>query len=98
MIGFRIYPVEPFIKMLHRTPFIDGRMGFDIEVLVRQFWLGVPVISEAVKVYYPEDGISNYNYFTDSLRVSWVYTRLCFELIFRFPVLIIRKVQRKGRG
>ena len=96
MIGFRIYPVEAFIKMLHRTIYIDSRMGFDIEVLVRQFWQGVPVISEPVKVYYPADGISNYNYFTDSIRVSWVYTRLCFELLFRFPVLIFRNIKKRA--
>ena len=96
MIGFRIYPVEAYIKMLCRTPYIDSRMGFDIEVLVRQFWQGVRIISEPVKVYYPADGISNYNYFTDSIRVSWVYTRLCFELIFRFPVLLFRKIKKRS--
>lgn len=95
MIGFRIYPVEPFMKMLKRNLFIDGRMGFDIEVLVRQYWRGVRVISEPVRVYYPADGVSNYNYFTDSLRVSWVYTRLCFELIFRFPFLIFRNIKKR---
>ena len=94
MIGFRIYPVEPFVKMLKRTLYIDGRMGFDIEVLVRQYWSGVPVISEPVKVFYPADGISNYNYFTDTIRVSGTYARLCIGLIFRLPVLIFRKLKK----
>ena len=94
MIGFRIYPVEEFIKVYKHSLYIDSRMGFDIEVLVRMYWRGVPVISEPVKVFYPADGISNYNYFTDTVRVSWVYTRLCIELIFRAPVLIFRKLKR----
>lgn len=94
MIGFRIYPVKPFIKMLKRTLYIDGRMGFDIDVLVKQYWQGVPVISEPVKVYYPADGISNYNYFTDTLRVSGTYARLCIGLIFYLPVLLYRKIKR----
>ena len=94
MIGFRIYPVKEFINVYKRTLYIDSRMGFDIEVLVRMYWHGVPVISEPVKVFYPADGISNYNYFTDTVRVSWVYTRLCLELIFRAPVLIFRKIKR----
>lgn len=94
MIGFRIYPVEPFIKMVKRTLYIDGRMGFDIEVLVRQYWQGVPVISEPVKVFYPADGISNYNYFTDTLRVSGTYTRLCLGLIPRLPLLLFRKIKK----
>ena len=98
MIGFRIYPVKPFIKMLHYTPYIDGRMGFDIEVLVRQYWQGVPIISEPVKVFYPADGISNYNYFTDTIRVSGTYARLCIGLIFRVPVLIFRKIKRLFRS
>ncbi len=96
MIGFRIYPVEPYIKMLKRTLYIDSRMGFDIDVLVRLFWQGVPVISEPVKVFYPADGISNYNYITDTLRVSGTYARLCLGLIIRLPVLLVRKI-KKGR-
>ena len=94
MIGFRIYPVEPFISMLKHTLYIDGRMGFDIEVLVRQYWRGVPVISEPVKVFYPADGISNYNYFTDTLRVSGTYARLCLGLVPRIPVLLFRKIKK----
>ena len=94
MIGFRIYPVDAFIKMLKHTLYIDSRMGFDIEVLVKQFWQGVPVISEPVKVSYPADGISNYNYFTDTLRVSGTYARLCLGLIPRIPVLLFRKIKK----
>ncbi|WP_022933105.1 glycosyltransferase family 2 protein [Treponema bryantii] len=94
MIGFRIYPVEDFLNVYKHSLYIDARMGFDIEVLVRMYWRGVPVISEPVKVFYPADGISNYNYFTDTVRISWVYTRLCLELILRAPVLIFRKIKR----
>ena len=94
MIGFRIYPVEPFVKMLKHTLYIDGRMGFDIEVLVKMFWRGVRIISEPVKVFYPENGISNYNYFTDSLRLTSVYSRLCIGLIFHAPILLFRKIKR----
>ena len=94
MIGFRIYPVIPFMKMLKRTLYIDGRMGFDIEVLVRQFWQGVPVISEPVKVFYPADGISNYRNFKDTARISCTYARLCIGLVFRLPVLLIRKIRK----
>ncbi len=94
MIGFRIYPVEPFVKMIKHTLYIDGRMGFDIEVLVRMYWRGVHIISEPVKVFYPADGVSNYNYFTDTFRVSGVYSRLCLGLIPRIPLLLFRKIRR----
>ncbi len=92
MIGFRIYPVQAFINMLEHTLYIDSRMGFDIEVLVKQYWRKIPVISEPVKVFYPADGISNYNYFTDTLRVSGTYARLCLGLIPRLPILLFRKI------
>lgn len=95
MIGFRIYPVEAFIDMLKHTLYIDGRMGFDIEVLVKQYWRGVPVISEPVKVFYPADGISNYNYFTDTLRVSGTYARLCLGMFPRIPLLLYRKFKKR---
>ena len=94
MIGFRIYPVEPVIKMLKHTLYIDGRMGFDIEILVKMFWRGVRIISEPVKVFYPADGISNYHYFRDTARLSSVYARLCIGLIFHAPILICRKIKR----
>ena len=97
MIGFRIYPVEAFLSMLKHTLYIDGRMGFDIDVLVRQYWRGIPVISESVKVSYPADGISNYNYFTDTMRVSGTYARLCLGLIPRLPVLLFRKIKRNSK-
>lgn len=98
MIGFRVYPVESFIKMLKHTLYIDGRMGFDIEVLVRLFWRGVQIISEPVKVFYPADGISNYRYFSDTLRVSGVYTRLCLGLLPRLPVLLLRKIKKAEKA
>ena len=97
MIGFRIYPVQAFIDMLKHTLYIDSRMGFDIEVLVKQYWRGVPVISEPVKVFYPADGISNYNYFTDTIRVSGTYARLCLGLFPRIPILLFRKIKRHNK-
>lgn len=97
MIGFRVYPVEPFIRMLKKSLYIDGRMGFDIEVLVKMFWRGVPIISEPVKVFYPADGISNYHYFKDTLRLTSVYSRLCIGMIFHAPILIFRKIRKAGK-
>lgn len=94
MIGFRIYPVQPFIKMLKRLIYIDGRMGFDIEVLVRQCWQGVPVLSEPVKIYYPADGISNFRAFRDNVRISLTFSRLFLGMLIRLPILLKRKIFR----
>lgn len=91
MIGFRIYPVEPFVKIVKRTLYINRRMGFDIEMLVRLFWAGVPVISEPVKIYYPSDGISNFRMIRDNAGISGTYTRLFLGMIPRIPYLLCRK-------
>lgn len=95
MIGFRIYPVDSMIKVKNRTLYMDGRMGFDIEVLVRMCWAKVPIVCEPVKVFYPEDGISNYRYFRDTVRISFTYARLCIGMIVRLPILLIRNIKTK---
>lgn len=95
MIGFRVYPVEDFVKVCQKSWYIDGRMGFDIEILVRLHWAKVKIISEPVKVFYPENGISNYRYFQDTVRISCTYARLCLGMFVRFPVLLARKFKRK---
>lgn len=96
MIGFRIYPVEPYYKILQNHTYIDSRMGYDIDILVHLVWNGVPVISECVKVTYPSDGVSNFRVVRDNLRIAGTYTRLVLGMIPRLPVLIARKI-RKGK-
>ena len=88
-------PVEDFVKVCQKSWYIDGRMGFDIEILVRLHWAKVKIISEPVKVFYPENGISNYRYFQDTVRISCTYARLCLGMFVRFPVLLARKFKRK---
>ena len=96
LIGFRIYPVEPYCQVLDRHAVIDSHMGYDIDILVHMIWRGVPVISEPVKVSYPSDGVSNFRAVRDNLRISWTYTRLCIGMVIRLPILIARKISRKS--
>ena len=94
LIGFRVYPLVPYIKLLKWHAIIDSHMGFDTEILVRLIWKGVPVVQNPVKVSYPKDGISNFRVFRDNVHISLAYTRLCFGMIFRLPVLIFRAIKR----
>ena len=94
LIGFRIYPVEPYCRVLNHHAVIDNRMGYDIDILVHMIWLGTPVISEGVKVSYPEDGISNFRAVRDNLRISATYARLVLGMLVRLPLLICRKIKR----
>ena len=95
MVGFRIYPVAPFVRTLKRTLYINKRMGFDIEILVRLFWANVPIISEPVKISYPTDGISNFRLFWDNAGISETYTRLYLGMIPRLPLIIYHSLTRK---
>jgi glycosyltransferase involved in cell wall biosynthesis len=99
MCGFRVYPVEAARRILHRNYF-DPRMGFDIEILVRLSWEGIPSLYYPVKVIYPKDGFSNFHLVQDNARITWVFTRLFLGMLLRLPVLLYRRRQplRKRMG
>ena len=88
--GFRVYPVDESLRIT-KNPFLDRRMGFDTEILVRLYWNKVYPLFYPIKVRYPEDGISNFRAVRDNIRISWVFTRLCAGMLFRLPLLIFRK-------
>lgn len=94
MCGFRVYPVEPVYRLTRRGHW-DYRMGFDIEVLVRMYWKRVPIISESVKVTYPEGSSSNFHLVRDNARISWVFTQLCVAMFFHIPSLIYMRKNYK---
>jgi glycosyltransferase involved in cell wall biosynthesis len=95
MLGFRVYPVESALNVYRHT-YIDSRMGFDIEILVRLYWKKIPLIFHPVRVNYPADGISHFRPVRDNMRISWAYTRLCCEMLLRLPFLLARNL-RKGK-
>jgi len=91
MCGFRVYPlaaVVPLIDSVH----IGRRMDFDVEVAVRLFWRGVPVVNLPTKVSYPSDGVSHFRALHDNVLISWMHTRLFFGMLVRLPLLLWRKV------
>lgn len=93
LIGFRIYPVKPYIQILNHHAIIDSRMGYDTDILVHLSWKNIKIINEAVKVSYPKDGISNFRMVQDNIHIALTYTRLCIGMILRLPVLIFRKIK-----
>lgn len=93
LCGFRLYPVEPTYRFVTKK-FFDKRMGFDVEILVKLIWMGLPYEFYPVKVTYPSDGISNFHEFRDNVRISWVFTRLCSQMILLSPLLLWRKIFR----
>jgi glycosyltransferase involved in cell wall biosynthesis len=91
LCGFRVYPVESSLKVME-SPFLDKRMGFDPEVLVRLYWAGVPLSFFPVRVSYPRDGVSHFRLFEDNLHISWVFFRLFTGMLPRFPALLARSL------
>jgi predicted LPLAT superfamily acyltransferase len=82
MCGFRIYPVAPSVALLDRIRIATG-MSFDIDVLVRLVWEGLPSKSVRTRVIYPEHGISHFRMLRDNLRISGTHSKLFFQSIFR---------------
>jgi glycosyltransferase involved in cell wall biosynthesis len=88
MCGFRVYPIDAAIAANTR----GDRMNFDIEIPVRMVWNGVPVINRPVPVRYltkEEGGISHYQTFWDTARISWTHTKLVCEgawLLLTWPL------------
>ena len=78
MCGFRVYPMEPVLELLRRKR-PGGRMDFDIEILVRLCWEGVPMVFIPTRVIYPEGGVSHFDYVKDNLRISRMHARLVLE-------------------
>jgi glycosyltransferase involved in cell wall biosynthesis len=93
LCGFRVYPVDAALRIT-RNPFLDKRMGFDAEILVRLYWHKVFPVFHPVKVSYPKDGFSNFRVLADNLHISWMFTRLCVGMIVRLPLLILLRIKR----
>jgi glycosyltransferase involved in cell wall biosynthesis len=74
--GFRCYPVSRLENMF----FFTNRFEFEIEVIVRASWKGIPVLSVPVSVYYapPEERVSHFRPVIDFTRISLLNTVLVF--------------------
>jgi len=83
MVGFRVYPIEATLAARAG----GDRMDFDVEIPVRMAWRGVPIVNFPVPVRYlsaEEGGVSHFQPLRDNLRFSWLHTRLCTTVFFRW--------------
>jgi glycosyltransferase involved in cell wall biosynthesis len=91
--GYRLYPVHLFKSM----KFLTRKYEFEIEVIVRSSWKGIPVRTVPVIVYYApkESRISHFRPLEDVTRISilntvfvfitflWIKPRNFFRIIFQ---------------
>ncbi len=96
LCGFRVYPVDVSLRIT-RCLFLDKRMGFDPEIMVRLYWKKVFPVFHPVKITYPPDGISNFHMVRDNIRISLMFTRLFMGMLLRLPLLIALKRKRKEK-
>lgn len=97
MCGFRIYPVTATYKIITKSLYIDMRMGFDLEILVRLKWKNIPFIYLPVRTTYPQDGVSHFHFVRDNIRIVGMFTRAFFGMVLRSPLLLARKITGKGK-
>ncbi len=90
MCGFRVYPLAPVLPLVRSEP-PGRRMDFDVELLVRLHWRGVPMAWLPTRVVYPADGVSQFRLFRDNVLISAMHTRLFFGMLRRAPRLIARR-------
>jgi len=92
--GYRLYPVAPLAKKKYFT----RKYEFEIEVIVRASWSGIPVISVPVSVYYPpaEERVSHFRPFKDFTRISILNTFLVLIALFWIkPRNLVRLLTKK---
>lgn len=95
--GYRLYP----IRRMKDIRFITRKFEFEIEVLVRSSWRGIPMTSVPVRVFYAERGkrISHFRPFKDFTRISVLNTVLVLiALLYIKPRDFFRGLKKKISG
>jgi len=72
--GFRVYPLPETLHLGTRAK----RYQFEVEVLVRAVWFGIPIIEVPVHAIYgsPEERVSHFRPWLDFWRNTRTFTRL----------------------
>lgn len=91
MCGFRIYPLESVLRVIDGAQ-VGRRMDFDIAILVRLHWRGVPMTWLPTRVVYPVGGVSHFKALRDNLLISRMHARLFFGMLARSPALLLRRL------
>lgn len=91
--GFRLYPLQHIPKNYFTTKF-----EFEIEVIVRTAWKGIPVKNIPIKVLYdPTERVSHFRPFQDFTRISILNTVLVFVTLFYIkPRDFFNNLKKKG--
>ncbi|WP_339610422.1 DUF2062 domain-containing protein [uncultured Planktosalinus sp.] len=91
--GYRVYPLKAIPKKYFTTKF-----EFEIEIIVRSAWKGIPVKNIPVKVHYDQkDRVSHFRPYKDFFRISVLNTVLVVLMLFYIkPRDFFRNFKRKS--
>lgn len=95
--GYRLYP----IRRMEQMHFYTRKFEFEIEVIVRSSWRGIPVNFVPVKVFYAprESRVSHFRPFKDFSRISVLNTVLVtVALLYVKPRDFFRSAKKKTSG
>jgi uncharacterized protein (DUF2062 family) len=81
--GYRLYPVPFLLSRRFRT----RGFCFELEVLVRAAWAGLPLLAVPVSVHYPPGAarVSHFHLFKDNLRLAGLHTTLVLRALLPWP-------------
>jgi uncharacterized protein (DUF2062 family) len=81
--GFRLYPVREIIALATGC----RRYDFEVEVVTRSAWAGMPILSVPISVHYPpaEERESHFHQFKDNFRLTCLHTRLVVRALLPLP-------------
>ena len=82
MCGFRVYPVQPCIRLMDKHALGD-RMQWDSEILIHLYWEDTQIVSLPTRVRYPEDGLSHFRLWRDNVGLVLMQAKHFFLLVPR---------------
>lgn len=93
--GFRMYPLPEATRLAVKA----DRFQFEVEILARAGWNGIPVIEAPVSVTYTPGAprVSHFRPFVDFMRNSSVFARLIFQRLM-VPRFIRRKLSSRNHA
>jgi len=86
--GFRLYPLPEILYI----PADGQRFQYEVEILARANWKGIPILEAPVGVNYAprNERVSHYRGFVDFFRNAATFSRLIFLRWFILPFIRIR--------
>src|SRR6187551_2249688 len=95
--GFRLYPVY----LLDKLNFFTTKYEFEVEVLVKASWAGIPLESVPIQVYYAKgkERITHFRPLTDFTRVGLLHSWLVIlTVLWFFPQRFLNRIKKKTSG